>query len=192
MVGVFLMLMLAACSPPGTGGNPPGQRASQPGAESSPAPTSSPRSPGPVSESEGSPPTSHTSAPTVAGTTGWPTYRNQRFGFAVSHPPGWRVLDATRSQGPQTVALLPAGGSRGVVIEITTPPSTAQPQQGNVYCGPIKVGELPGTRCMDTIAGVVMVTLIWQSYQYVIAYSLRSPATGTVAEQIMQSFRPIS
>ena len=192
MVGVLLMLMLTACSrSPGTGANPPLQPTSQPGAGSSPAPTSSPPPAGPASRSEDPPPTMATPASTAAETAGWPTYRNQRYGFAVSHPPGWRVLDAVSPEGPQTITLLPADGSHGLVIEITTPPSTAQRRQGNIYCRPIKVDELSGTRCLDTIAGMVTVTLIGQSYRYVISYSLRSPATGAVAEQITQSFRPI-
>jgi hypothetical protein len=51
------------------------------------------------------------------------------------------------------VTLLPAGSGRGVVIEITMPPPTTQPRQGNVYCRPVRVDRLSGTRCLDTIAG---------------------------------------
>jgi hypothetical protein len=177
LVGL-LALALAAC-----GGQPSGGQAGS----SSGSPSSSTAS-GQAPPSSGPPGSTGSSVPTA----GWVTYRNTFLKFELRHPAGWQVRDAIRLEGEQTVTLLPPnGGGMSIAVRRVSSPPSSEPHEGNVYCGPITVDGLSGTRCLATIGHTVTTTLTGGDRWFRCLYSLRSPIPAATYDAVIASIRPL-
>lgn len=131
---------------------------------------------------------------TLAATPGadWPAFSSVEGGYRLRHPPGWRVKESAGSGGP-VLSLLPRRGAGITVLATWTPPPEAGTAgRPNTRCQPIRVGELEGSRCLDTTSMVVSSTLQGRERWYVLTTSLRRPAAPRDAyDRVLASFRPI-
>jgi hypothetical protein len=90
------------------------------------------------------------------------------------------------------LSLLPPRGTGITVLATWTPP----PEAGtaglpNTRCQPVRVGELEGTQCLETLSMVVSTILHDRQRWYVLTTSLRRPAAPRVAyDRVLASFRP--
>jgi hypothetical protein len=121
-------------------------------------PVTSPRStaPAPTSTSAARATPSTVAAPAGAN---WPAFTSVQGGYRLRHPPGWRVKESAGTGGP-VLPLLPPRGT-GITVLATWPPPPEAGTAGlpNTRCQPVRVGELEGTRCLETLSMVVSTTL---------------------------------
>jgi hypothetical protein len=122
-----------------------------------------PRPARPGSGSSGTP-----SPPTAAGTAqprpGWQIHINQFAKFAIWHPPGWTIAE---HRGPDRSLLLTLTPPRlddntipgGVAVRRVFGAASVQQDDPNTRCRQIRISQLPGMRCVDTISGSVVAVL---------------------------------
>jgi hypothetical protein len=106
--------------------------------------------------------------PAGAGTPqprpGWQIHINQSARFAIWHPPGWTVTEHHGQDRTLELTLTPprldddtVPGGVLVRREFTAP--AAQTDLPNSRCQQIRISQLPGTRCLDTLSGSVVAVL---------------------------------
>jgi hypothetical protein len=102
----------------------------------------------------------HTS-PAQAGQPprGWLIHTNLYARFTVWHPPGWAVVERHGQDRSLELALTPPGGTGGVLIRRQFGAPPIQTDLPNTRCARIRISQLPGIRCTDTISGSVVAAL---------------------------------
>ena len=141
----------------------------------------------PAPSSTLAPPVS-TAAPDVAG---WPVFTSAAGGYRLRYPPGWRTKESTGSGGPVLSLLPPSGAGISVLVTFTPPPDWGAASPPNTACRSVRVGGLPGSRCLDTISMAVTTTAQGDQRWYVLATSLRRPAAPAGAyDGVLASFQP--
>lgn len=120
----------------------------------------------------------------------WPAFTSILGGYRLRYPPGWRVRESTGSGGPVLSLLPPRGIGVTVLVTFTPPPEAGAARLPNTRCRPVRVGELAGTRCLDTVSMVVSTTLRGRGRWYVLTTSLRRPAAPSGAyDRVLASFQ---
>jgi hypothetical protein len=113
------------------------------------------------------------SSPPAASNTGqprpgWQIHVNQFARFAIWHPPGWTVAER-RGEGRSLELTLtpPRQGDNhddnavpgGVVVRRQFGAPEMLTDVPNTQCRQIRISQLPGVRCLDTISGRVIAVL---------------------------------
>jgi hypothetical protein len=88
----------------------------------------------------------------------WQVYHSDRAGFSIAVPDGWTIQEGAEADGRPKVTLQSADGSAAMAVSVGDPMAAAA-DLPNTFCGPLSVGGLDGTRCVDTLSGSVVVTV---------------------------------
>jgi hypothetical protein len=94
-------------------------------------------------------------------------------------------------EDPSTVSFTPPNGGTG--ISVTARPGDATPSGGgsdipNTRCGPVRVGGLSGTRCLDTISFAISTTLTGRGMSYTLSTSGKG-GNLSVYQRMLDTFR---
>ncbi|MCA1645346.1 MAG: hypothetical protein LC797_07720 [Chloroflexi bacterium] len=115
----------------------------------------------------------------------WPTYHSTGGGFSVLFPPDWSVQEAADSTGATTVDLTSGDGVSAIGVRAGVSEGAAL-DLPNTLCSPVTVGRLSGSRCIDTLARSLIVTLNSAGSVYQLLTARRhDPA---VFERVLASF----
>ncbi len=115
----------------------------------------------------------------------WQTYHSARGAFSIAVPASWTVQETAEAGGTLVRAVASTEGDGGVAVRVGANDELPA-DLPNTLCGPIAVGSLSATRCVDTLSRGVSVTLTGPAETYTISTSrLLDPA---VFERILASF----
>ncbi len=110
------------------------------------------------------------------GTAAWKTYRNDRAGYLVDYPAGWKITNRIESNGADVTTFTPPDSNNdGLQLTVTAQNESFGageiPDMPNTRCQPVTVGKLSGTRCFDTIAFSTTTTFVGKGKVYILAGS---------------------
>lgn len=122
----------------------------------------------------------------------WRTYRNEKAGYAVKYPSDWKVEEQTGTDDALMTTFRPTAGGAGITVSV----QSGEMDQGvsdipNTRCQQVKVGELSGTRCFDTLSFSTSTTLVGGGKTYTIAV-FGKRLDRNIYQRFLESFRPIS
>ena len=120
---------------------------------------------------------------------GWETYRSERGGFSVDHPPTWTVEERADAQGALVATLTPPSGA-GISVTIQSATSAKEDDSDlmNTRCRTVLVGGRPARTCLDTISFSLSTTIVGQDKTYVIM-STRKRGDQRIYDRVVASFR---
>jgi hypothetical protein len=112
-------------------------------------------------------------APTASPVDAWQTYRNDRAGFSVAYPAGWRVVDQVVADGSGKTIFMPLGTGANISVLVRNgPPDTAGAGTlPTATCTQPQPGRMTPARCFDTISANPPRTIAGHGKTYTIATS---------------------
>jgi hypothetical protein len=124
--------------------------------------------------------------------SGWTVFTSEAGGFQLRYPPGWRAKESSGSGGPALSLLPPRGDGISLLVTFAAPPEAEPASLPTTRCRPIQVDGLKGRRCLDSTSMVMTTRLQGRQRWYVLATSLRRPATPAGAyDSVLASLRLI-
>jgi opacity protein-like surface antigen len=125
----------------------------------------------------------------AATNDGWTTYRTERGGFSVEHPPAWTVQERVDAHGALVTTFTPpAGAGIAVVLESDTSSTQDNDDVMNTRCHAVTISGRPAKTCLDTISSSLSTTVVSDGRTYRIMSSRRR-GDPTIYDRVLATFR---
>jgi hypothetical protein len=120
---------------------------------------------------------SATTAPAsnAAETGTWTSYENTQAGYSVQYPSAWTVNEKVGTNGELITMFTAPSDGQSIAISVQNSNTVVEeiPDMPNTRCQQVVVGDLSGTRCLDTIAFSITTTFVHQGKAYILASSAK-------------------
>jgi hypothetical protein len=99
------------------------------------------------------------------------TYQNPEAGYSVEHPADWKVSEQVGSDGLIVTTFSPVDGGPGIMVMVQSGEfgGAGNSDLPNTRCEEVRVGELTGTRCFDTLNLTTSTTFVTNGRTFTIA-----------------------
>ncbi|MCW2938196.1 MAG: hypothetical protein JWN00_1181 [Actinomycetia bacterium] len=132
-------------------------------------------------------------SPTPAGTgqplPGWQIHINSYAKFAIWHPSGWTISERQGTNRSLDLTLTPPTGRGGILLRRRFAAAPQPADLPNTRCTQIRVSQLPGLRCTDTITGSVTAVLTGTSQGDFTFQASRRSAGFSDFDAVLASFQ---
>ncbi|HET9915191.1 MAG TPA: hypothetical protein VFQ13_25090 [Anaerolineales bacterium] len=126
---------------------------------------------------------------TVITTSGWRSYDNTQAGYSAEYPADWTVNESIGTNGEFVTTFMAPDNAQGLAVTVLKGETAAEeiPDMPNTRCQPVKISELPGQHCLDTVASSISTTFSGNNKQFAIVAIGKKP-DQTIYQTFLENF----